>query len=156
MTIYRQSCQKVAGCHQKSPPTWLELTGYSAWHFFMDGFFKIKYPWTGHLLWQLTPLLQNFLTTLIQSGGSCSVSYYYTVVVTNMNYKLICISQWKRAVSHANSTRVANCEPVTSKHTRLRFVKLDALTNDLFVRFSPLLWSYWSKLKIFISVEKNW
>ena len=66
----------------------------------------IKYAWTGRLLWQLTPLLQNFLTTLIQSGGSCSVSYYYTVVVTNMNYKLICISQWKRAVSHANSTRV--------------------------------------------------
>ena len=34
---------------------------------------------------------------------------------------------------------LANCEPVTSKHTRLRFVKLDALTNDLFVQVSPLL-----------------
>ena len=68
--------------------------------------FYIKYPWTGRLLWQLTPLLQKFLTTLIQSGGSCSVSYYYTVVVTNMNYKLICILKWKRAVLHANSTRV--------------------------------------------------
>ena len=32
---------------------------------------------------------------------------------------------------------LATCEPVTSKHTRLRFAKLDALTNDLFVRFHP-------------------
>ena len=30
---------KVAGCRQKSPPTWLESAGYSAWHFFMDGIF---------------------------------------------------------------------------------------------------------------------
>ena len=25
----------------------------------------MKYPWTGHLLWQLSHLLQNFLTTLL-------------------------------------------------------------------------------------------
>ena len=30
---------KVAGCWQKSPPTWLVLAGYSAWHFFTDGTF---------------------------------------------------------------------------------------------------------------------
>ena len=30
---------KVAGCQQKSPPTWLVSSGYSAWHFFMDGVF---------------------------------------------------------------------------------------------------------------------
>ena len=35
---------KVAGCLRKSPPTWLVLTGHSAWHFFIDGVFKIKYP----------------------------------------------------------------------------------------------------------------
>ena len=65
---------------------------------------KISLDWT--FTEKLTPLIQKFLTTLIQSGGSCSVSYYYTVVVTNMNYKLICILKWKRAVLHANSTRV--------------------------------------------------
>ena len=27
-------------------------------------FFQIKYPWTGRLLWQLSLLFQNFLTTL--------------------------------------------------------------------------------------------
>ena len=31
---------KVAGCRQKSPPTWLVSAGYSAWHFFTDGLFK--------------------------------------------------------------------------------------------------------------------
>ena len=31
---------KVAGCQQKSLPTWLVLAGYSAWHFFMDAFFE--------------------------------------------------------------------------------------------------------------------
>ena len=30
---------KVAGCRQKSPPTWLVSAGYSAWHFFTDGIF---------------------------------------------------------------------------------------------------------------------
>ena len=57
---------KVAGCRQKLPPTWLVLAGYSAWHFFMEGIFSIKYPWTGHLLWQLSHLLQNVLKTLAQ------------------------------------------------------------------------------------------
>ena len=28
---------KVAGCQQKSPPTWLVSAGYSAWHSFTDG-----------------------------------------------------------------------------------------------------------------------
>ena len=55
---------KVAGCRQKLPPTWLVSAGYSAWHFFTDDIFKIKYPWTGHLLWQLSCPLQNFVTTL--------------------------------------------------------------------------------------------
>ena len=55
---------KVAGCRQKSPPTWLVSAGYSAWHFFTNDIFKIKYPWTGHLLWQLSCPLQNFVTTL--------------------------------------------------------------------------------------------
>ena len=35
---------KVAGCQRKSPPTWLVSSGYSAWHFFIDDVFKIKYP----------------------------------------------------------------------------------------------------------------
>ena len=56
---------KGASCRRKSAPTWLVSTGYSAWHFFMDGVFTIKYPWTGRLLWQLSRLLQNFLTTLV-------------------------------------------------------------------------------------------
>ena len=30
---------KVAGCRQKSLPTWLVLASYSAWHFFMDCIF---------------------------------------------------------------------------------------------------------------------
>ena len=34
---------KVAGCRRKSPPIWLVSTGYSPWHFFIDGVFKIKY-----------------------------------------------------------------------------------------------------------------
>ena len=55
---------EVACYWQKWPPTWLVLTSYSAWHFFTDGVFWIKYPLTGCLLWQLSRLLQNFLTTL--------------------------------------------------------------------------------------------
>ena len=30
---------KVAGCRRKLLPTWLVSAGYSAWHFFMGGFF---------------------------------------------------------------------------------------------------------------------
>ena len=41
---------KVECCCRKSPPTWLVSDGYSAWHFFTDGIFNIKYPWTSHLL----------------------------------------------------------------------------------------------------------
>ena len=37
---------KVAGCWRKSPPTWLVSASYSAWHFFTDGVFQIKYPLT--------------------------------------------------------------------------------------------------------------
>ena len=55
---------KVASCWWKSLPAWLVSAGYSAWHFFMDGVFLKKYPWTGCLLWQPGHLLQNFLTTL--------------------------------------------------------------------------------------------
>ena len=55
---------KVASCWWKSLPTWAVSAGYSAWHFFMDGVFLKKYPWTGCLLWQPGHLLQNFLTTL--------------------------------------------------------------------------------------------
>ena len=62
--IIHSRLSKVAGCWRKSPPTWLVLAGYSAWHFFTDGVFYIKYPWTGRLLWQLSHLLQNSLTTL--------------------------------------------------------------------------------------------
>ena len=38
---------KVAGCWQKSPPTWLVLAGHSVWHFFTDGvfFYKISLDW---------------------------------------------------------------------------------------------------------------
>ena len=56
---------KVAGCRRKSPPTWLVSAGYSAWHFFTGSVFFKKYPWTGHLLWQLSRPLQNILTTLM-------------------------------------------------------------------------------------------
>ena len=62
---------KVAGCQRKSLPTWLVSAGYSAWHFFTDGVFSIKYPWTGRLLWQLSCLLQNFLTTLWPTSCYC-------------------------------------------------------------------------------------
>ena len=55
---------KVAGGWQKSQPTWLVSAGYSAWHFFTDSIFLKKYPWTGHLLWQPSRLIQTFLTTL--------------------------------------------------------------------------------------------
>ena len=55
---------KVAGYQQKSLPTRLVSASYSAWHFFTDGAFKIKYPWTGCLLWKLSCILQNFLTSL--------------------------------------------------------------------------------------------
>ena len=37
---------KVAGCRNKSPPTWLVSAGYSAWHFFTDDAFLNKnIPW---------------------------------------------------------------------------------------------------------------
>ena len=55
---------KVASCLRKSSPTWLVSAGYSTWNFFTDGVCWIKYPWTGHLLWQLSRLPQNFLTIL--------------------------------------------------------------------------------------------
>ena len=48
--IIHSRLSKVAGCWRKSPPTWLVLAGYSAWRFFTDGVFYIKYPWTGRLL----------------------------------------------------------------------------------------------------------
>ena len=41
---------KVTGCQRKSPLTWLVSAGYSAWHFFTDGVFQIKYPCTRNLL----------------------------------------------------------------------------------------------------------
>ena len=34
---------KVAGWWQKSSATWLVSAGYYAWHFFVDGVFKINY-----------------------------------------------------------------------------------------------------------------
>ena len=37
---------KVASCQRKSLPTWLVLASYSAWHFFTDSDFYIKYPKT--------------------------------------------------------------------------------------------------------------
>ena len=55
---------KVAGCWQKSRPAWLVSASYSAWHFLTDRIFWIKCPWTSCLLWQLSHLLQNFLTTV--------------------------------------------------------------------------------------------
>ena len=35
----RTGLSKVAGCRRKSPPTWLVLAGYSAWHFFTNSIF---------------------------------------------------------------------------------------------------------------------
>ena len=35
----RTGLSKVAGCQQKSPPTWLVSAGYSAQHFFTDSVF---------------------------------------------------------------------------------------------------------------------
>ena len=41
INCYASSCtsglSKVAGCRRKLPPTWLVSAGYSAWHFFVDG-----------------------------------------------------------------------------------------------------------------------
>ena len=64
-TPSRNYCQvsglsKVARCRPKLPPTWSVSAGYSAWHFFTDGVFLIKYPWTGRLLWQPSCLFQKF------------------------------------------------------------------------------------------------
>ena len=49
MDLTRGLVLSVQGC-QKLPPTLLVLAGYSARHFFTDGIFEIKYPWTGGLL----------------------------------------------------------------------------------------------------------
>ena len=62
--FFKAGLSKVAGCQGKSPPSWLVSACYSAWHFFTNGFFYKKYPWTGRLDQQLSCLLQNFLTTL--------------------------------------------------------------------------------------------
>ena len=56
--LIKQYClglSKIAGYRWKSAPTWLVSYGYSTWHFFVDGY----------LLWQLSRLLQNLLTTLL-------------------------------------------------------------------------------------------
>ena len=63
------------------------------WHFFTNDIFEIKYPWTGRLLWQLSRLLQNFLTTLYSglmgrvftacvqnTSNFCSIIYCFTGV----------------------------------------------------------------------------
>ena len=44
----------------------------------MNGVFLnfIKYPWTGPLLWQLSRLLQNFLTTLVMVFHQIMISLY--------------------------------------------------------------------------------
>ena len=55
---------KVVSCQQKLLPTCLVSASYSAWYFFTDCVVEIKYAWTGRLLWLLSCLLQNFLTTL--------------------------------------------------------------------------------------------
>ena len=60
---YYSGLSKVDSCWRKSPPTWLVWARYSAWHF-IYGWRFLKYPWTGCLLWQLSHLLENFLTTL--------------------------------------------------------------------------------------------
>ena len=76
-TLNMQSgLSKVAGCQRKSPPTWLVSAGFSAWHFFMDDVFEIKYPWTGGLFWQLGHLLQNFLTTLCSTCTDHQICFY--------------------------------------------------------------------------------
>ena len=78
---------KVSGCQRKLLPTWLVSAGYLAWHFFMDGVFSIKYHWTRRLLWQLSCLLQNFLTTLRKSleGNRNSIQ--------SQNFTKVCISR---------------------------------------------------------------
>ena len=75
--MYMSWLSKVARCQRKSPPAWLVLAGYSAWHFFTDGIFKMKYPWTGRLLLQLSHLLQNFVTTL-KAGFFISQAGFFT------------------------------------------------------------------------------
>ena len=69
---------KVAGCQPISLLTWLVLAGYSAWHFFTGGVFKIKYCWTGLLLWQLSHLLQTFLTTLLHMRQTKCINFLMT------------------------------------------------------------------------------
>ena len=52
--LLRAGLSKVAGCRQKLPPTWLVLTGYSAWHFCTDDVFlqKISLDWLLTLITQ--------------------------------------------------------------------------------------------------------
>ena len=66
---------KVASCWQKSSPTWLVSAGYTVRHFFTDGIFYLKYPWTGCFLWQLSHLLQNFLLTLNNPRNHCRTQF---------------------------------------------------------------------------------
>ena len=83
---------KVAGCRRKSSPAWWVSAGYSAWYFFMDGVFQIKYlglaayfdnlavyfktfwqPWVSFFFFSLSIFFGRAQTTLSQAfRGQCT------------------------------------------------------------------------------------
>ena len=99
-TRQESALSKGAGCWWKSLPAWLVSAGYSAWHFFMDGVFLKKYPWTGCLLWQPGHLLQNFLTTLrmlmlkltdCSSRVLATIELFFTILHRTQKWGVHCI-----------------------------------------------------------------
>lgn len=65
-------------------PTWLVSASYSTWHFSTNGVFEIKYPWTSRLLWPLSHLFQNFLTTL-----NFWLKFYFHSIKPHCLFKLV-------------------------------------------------------------------
>ena len=100
---------KVVGCQWKSLPTWLVVASHAAWHFFTHGVFKIEYPRTGRLLWQLSGLLQNFLTTLSMMLKYClEISYMYIYI----SVKLFICLVW----NYMNDNEIYYCRIVTGSY----------------------------------------
>ena len=89
MTGASPGLSKVAGCRQKSLPTWLVSAGYSVQHFFTDGIFSLKYHWTGRFLWQLSHLLQNFLLTLNNPRNHCRTQFGCSPLLVSPSSELL-------------------------------------------------------------------
>ena len=80
---------KVASCRRELPPIWLVSASYPAWYFSTDRVVEIKYPWTGRFLWQLSCLLQNFLTTLLFTDNRSMSEKYGAVPSTSSESSIL-------------------------------------------------------------------